>query len=37
MMDFCIQDMAVITCSYAINWFERHEEFQYIIRKKAEI
>lgn len=24
---------AVLTCSYAINWFERHEEFQYIIRK----
>ncbi len=24
---------AVLTCSYAISWFERHEEFQYIIRK----
>ena len=24
---------AVLTCSYAINWFERHEEFQYIIQK----
>ena len=24
---------AVLTCSYAINWFEHHEEFQDIIRK----
>lgn len=24
---------AVLTCSYAISWFERHEEFQYIIQK----
>lgn len=24
---------AVLTCSYAISWFEHHEEFQHIIQK----
>lgn len=24
---------AVLTCSYAINWFGHHEKFQYIIQK----
>lgn len=27
---------AVLTCSYARGWFERHEEFQHIIQKSGD-